>query len=343
MVYDDPPTHTVYRRALNPTLSRETVQTVLVPRVDHWTDVFIDRVIEAGECDLMYDIAVPIPTAVTLEWLGLEDQEEWWMVGDAWHNIFSRAQASPHFQKAFETISWFDTRISDELTARRANPRDDVLSQIVAIEIDGRPIPHDDAVSIVRILIGAGVDTTTTLLGAAFVHLHYYPEDRRRLMHEPELMASATEEFLRRYPPTRTMFRTCVKETVLGDVAIQPGEHVLTSILAANMQDDTFPDPLAFVPDRTPNRHLSFGMGVHKCLGMHLARAEFIQIMHQVLARMPDYAVREDELVDYSRQGTMTGWITAPATFTPGPRKLGLDDTTRAAAGVATLFNNRVD
>jgi cytochrome P450 len=219
-------------------------------------------------------------------------------------------------------IAWYDTRISDELKNRREDPRGDVLSQIAALQIDGKPIPHDDAVSIVRIMIGAGTDTTTTLLGSAFVHLHYHANDRLHLTQEPELWDSATEEFLRRYNPTRTLFRTCVKETQLGEFTIKPGEHVLASLMAANLDDDVFADPLTFDPDRTPNRHLGFGIGVHRCVGMHLARAEFIHVMKEVLGRLGDYSLVEDELVDYARQGTMTGWITAPATFTPGERKL---------------------
>jgi cytochrome P450 len=332
MVYDDPPVHTVYRRALNPTLSREAVRTAVQPRIEYWTDVFIDRVIESGRCDLMYDIAVPIPTAVMMEWLGFTDPnaDRWWKIGDAWHNIFSRAPGTPRWTEAAEMIAWYDTRISDELNERREAPRDDVLSQIVALEIDGEPIPHEDAVSIVRIMIGAGTDTTTTLLGSAFVHLHYHSEDRERLAGDSELWEGATEEFLRRYNPTRTLFRTCVKETELGGFTIKPGEHVLASLMAANLDDHVFADPLAFDPERAPNRHLGFGIGVHRCVGMHLARAEFIHVMKEVLARLPDYSLLEDELVDYARQGTMTGWITAPATFTPGARKLPASEAAAA-------------
>jgi cytochrome P450 len=272
---------------------------------------------------------VPIPTAVTLEWLGFEDPDEWWKIGDAWHNLFSRSRTGPHFQRAGETIAWFDTRIAEELEARRENPRDDVLTHVLAIEINGEPLSQEDAVGLVRILIGAGTDTTTTLLGSAFVHLHFNPADRRRLVDEPDLMESATEEFLRRYPPTRTLYRTCVQDTDVDGFTIKAGEQVLASILAANLADDKFEDPVAFVPDRAPNRHLSFGMGVHKCLGMHLARAEFIHIMKAVLDRMPDFALVEDEISDYVTQATMMGWRTVPATFTPATKQLRDDEATR--------------
>lgn len=326
MVYDDPPVHAAYRRALNPLLSREAVEEEMVPRIRYWTDVFLDRVIESGRCDLMYDLAVPIPAAVTLEWLGFEDPDEWFRIGDAWHNFFSRSRTGPHFQQAGETIIGFDARIAEELAARREQPRDDIMSRIVEIEIDGAPLSEEDAVGLVRILIGAGTDTTTTLLGSAFVHLHFNPDDRRRLMDEPELLESATEEFLRRYPPARTVFRTCVQDSEMDGFTIKAGDQIVASILGGNLEDEQFENPDAFIPDRSPNRHLSFGMGVHRCLGMHLGRAEFINVMEAVFERIPDFAVLEDEISDYVTQATMMGWRTVPATFTPGTRKLPADE-----------------
>ncbi len=320
MVDFDPPEHTAYRRALNPVLSQDAVDERLVPRIEYWADVLIDQIIERGEVDLMYDLAVPIPTAVTLEWLGWEQRDEWWPIGEAWHDLMGRGLTDPRFVRASEVVAWFDGRIAEELAARRAEPRDDVISHIAAIEIDGAVIPEKDQISLVRILVGAGVDTTTSLIGSALVHLSYHPEDRRRLREDPELWPTATEEFLRRYTPARTVARTCVAETELEGVTIRPGERVLAALSAGNQDADEFESPLTCVLDRGRNRHLSFGSGVHRCLGMHLARAEFAIVVRRVIERMPDYVVREDGLVEYARQSNITGWMTGPATFTPGPR-----------------------
>lgn len=316
----DPPKHTAYRRIMNSTLSREVVEQVLKPRVEYWTNVFIDRVIESGRCDLVYDLAVAIPTAVTMEWLGWDQQDEWWPIGKAWHDLMARPLGDERFNHAAEIVAWFDTRITEELANRRESPRDDTLSYIATMKIDGELIPEHHGISLVRLLVGAGVDTTTSLIGSALVHLHFHPDDRQRLTEDPELWTLATEEFLRRYPPARTLARTCVKETELEGRIIQPGDHVLAAISSANQDDRMFDQPLRFEADRTPNRHLSFGSGVHMCLGMHLARAEFEVVVRQILARMPDYRVLEDELVDYSRQSSITGWMKAPTEFTPGQK-----------------------
>jgi cytochrome P450 len=318
----DPPKHTAYRRAMNPVLSREAVQMQLKPRIAHWTDVFIDRIIEAGHCDLVYDIAVAIPTAVTMEWLGWSNQDDWWKFGKAWHDLMGRPLGDPGFIHASEVIAGFDTSIAEELADRRSKPRGDALSHVANLEIEGERIAENDAISLVRLLVGAGVDTTTSLIGSALVHLHFYPDDRRRLSEKPELWATATEEFLRRYSPIRTVMRTCVQETELGECPVKPGEHVLAGISSANLDANAFPEPLRFDLERTPNRHVSFGTGVHMCLGMHLARAEFEIVLRRVLERIPDYRIAEDELIEYSRQSSVSGWMTAPANFTPGRKIL---------------------
>src|SRR5215475_8575978 len=177
----DPPQHTAYRRALNKLLSREVVQEQLKPRIEHWTDVFIDRVIESGRCDVVYDIAMAIPTAVTMEWLGWSEQDEWWRFGQAWHDLMGCPIGDAGFIRASEIIAGFDARIAEELAACRAAPRGDALSYIARMEVEGKTIPEDEAISLVRLLVGAGVDTTTSLIGSALVHLHFYPDDRRRL------------------------------------------------------------------------------------------------------------------------------------------------------------------
>ncbi|OBH08728.1 cytochrome P450 [Mycobacterium sp. E1747] len=316
----DPPMHTAYRRIMNATLSKEVVHESLRPRIEHWANVFVDRVIESGRCDLVYDLAVTVPAAVTMEWLGWDKEDEWWPIGKAWHDLMSRPLGDAGFEDAAQVVAWFDTRITEELAKRREDPRDDTLSHVANMTIDGEPIPENHGISLVRLLVGAGVDTTTSLIGSALVHLHFHPGDRLRLTNEPELWTLATEEFLRRYSPVRTVARTCVKETELGGCVIKPGDRVLASPGSANQDGSVFREPLRFEVDRAPNRHLGFGSGVHMCLGMHLARVEFEIVVRQVLARMPDYRVLEDELIDYSRQSVFTGWMKVPALFTPGAK-----------------------
>lgn len=318
MIHDDPPVHTPYRRAFSPDLSKQIVNEKLASRVEYWTDVFIDRVIETGTCDAVYDLAVAIPTAVTMEWLGWDNQDEWWLLGKAWHDMQGRPVDSAAWAWGAETVVKFDERIREELEQRRNAPRDDEMSRVVNAEINGEPMSLDDAVGIVRILVGAGVDTTTSLIGSAVVHLHFNPEDKRRLMENPELWKSATEEFLRRYPPSRALVRTCKTETEMDGCPIKPGELIYAPITSANQDRNVFADPFTFNMERSPNPHLSFGAGVHKCIGMHLARAEFEIVLRKMMERMPDFRVVEEELLEYARQSTINGWMKAPVMFTPG-------------------------
>ena len=284
--------------------------------------MFIDRVIEQGECDAVYNFGVAIPTAVTMEWLGWDDKNEWWLLGKAWHDLQGRPLDTEAYASGAHTVVNFDKRIREELEKRREEPRDDEMCRIVAMEINGAPIPIDDAVRLVRVLIGAGVDTTTSSIGSALVHMHFHPEVRQRLLDNPELWPAAVEEFLRRYPPARALVRTCAQEIELDGCVIKPGELIYAPITSANQDRNVFTSPLTFDMDRENNPHLSFGTGVHMCVGMHLARAEVEIVLRRVVERLPDYRIVEEGLLEYARQSTINGWMKAPMIFTPGKRLL---------------------
>jgi cytochrome P450 len=117
-----------------------------------------------------------------------------------------------------------------------------------------------------------------------------------------------------------------VQETVLSDCTIKPGDRVMAPLCAGNLDPEAFPNPLRLTLERDAKRHLSFGSGVHRCVGMHLARAEFHHVLGEVLRRMPDYRLAEDQLIEYSRQSSTSGWMKAPAAFTPGSRALPQDE-----------------
>jgi cytochrome P450 len=168
------------------------------------------------------------------------------------------------------------------------------MTRIAHHEVDGELLSVDDATSIVLLTIGGGVDTTTALTSAAFVHLGRYDDDRKRLIADPSLIDSATEEFLRVYPPARTHARTVAHDAEFGGCEMHAGERVLLSEISANRDDRSFPDPDRFIIDRFPNRHVSFGVGIHRCPGSHLARLEFKTMIRRVLDRLPDFVLDED-------------------------------------------------
>jgi cytochrome P450 len=231
-----------------------------------------------------------------------------------------------------DTITWLDERISEQLHERRRDPRQDPLTELALMEVDGEPIPHRRAVTIARVLIAAGIDTTGSAIGSSLVHMHFHPELRERLQREPELWPVATEEFIRRFTPARYMARTCTRDMEFSGVEFKAGDRVFASLTSANQDEGAFERPLDVSFDRESDRHMSFGMGVHRCLGMHLARAEFTHVVSQTLKRIPDYVVDDDQLVLYSRQSDVTGWMQAPATFTPGARVLPATEPGRMGA-----------
>jgi cytochrome P450 len=251
---------------------------------------------------------------VVMEWLGWPE-DEWVLAASTFHEMARHEWFSAGFVDAGRRFGWLAGRIREEVADRRAAPRDDVLSTIATAVVGDEVISAPDAEAIVLLLIGGGVDTTTALTSAALVHLGRDLDLRARLIDEPDLLATATEEFLRVYPPSRTHARTVTRDVELGGCRLRAGDRVLLGEASACHDAREFADADRFVADRAPNRHLAFGVGIHRCVGAHLARVEFAEIVTAVLERMPDY--RLGEVVEYPNWAAIGGWAAIPVTCTP--------------------------
>jgi cytochrome P450 len=311
----DPPRWYGYRRSLSRILSPQASER-LRARARFWTAHHLDQIVERGECDFVHDLTCPVPAAVTLEWMGFP-RDEWSTFSDAFHGVSAYPAGSPEHRKASEAYAPVMARIADELRDRVASPRDDALTAIAHHEIDGERISESVALSIAFLTTAGGVDTTTSLTGAALLHLSRHPDDRERLRDEPELLDLATEEFLRYYPPARAHARVVAVDTVFEGVEMKQGERVCLSEAAAGRDEAEFERADEFVIDRNPNRHLSFGVGIHRCPGSHLARVEFSEMITAVLRRMPDYEIALADVEEYPDWAMVGGWQRMPATFTP--------------------------
>lgn len=314
----DPPDWYPVRRVLSELLAPRAAAR-LRPRAEYWTARCIDQFIEAGACEFTHDLSVPLPGAVTLEWLGFP-QDDWRMITDAFHDVAAYSRGTSEHRAAQAEFANVMVRIREEVERRERSPRDDAMSAITHHEIDGERLPRETAESIVFMTVGGGVDTTTALIGAALLHLSQAPADKRRLLDEPGLLVTATEEFLRVYPPARTHARTVTEDFEFEGCPMRKGDRVLLSEVSAGRDERAFPSADRFVIDRNPNRHLSFGVGIHRCVGSHLARIEFAEVITQVLARLPDFEIDVDSVVEYPNWASIGGWAELPATFTPGPR-----------------------
>jgi cytochrome P450 len=224
----------------------------------------------------------------------------------------------PEFQAAIARTPEMIAEVKEVVGVRRRHPADDLISSLVTLEIDGRTMTDDELVAVIWNLIGGGVDTTTSLTSLALLHLSDEPQLRQRLAQDDDLLAAACEEYLRWTSVNEVLSRTCTRDTVLGGQDIRRGEFVMMSWLAADRDPAVFPDPDAVDIDRSPNPHLAFGVGPHRCIGLHVARVMFEVMLREVLARIPDYVVDHDATTYYQGNVKLHGVVAMPVTFSPG-------------------------
>jgi cytochrome P450 len=314
----DPPAHTPVRRMLN-AVSSPAAAAAMMPRIRHWVTRHIDAVIESGACDFAYDIASPVPAHITFEWLGLPLKHAK-AASEAFHDMLGYPPGHERFTASITKRADVYRVLEETVAARRAHPLDDTISYFTQYEIDGAPLPNRAIVELCVTLVGGGLDSTASLTTSALAHLHHDRALRKRLTDEPELLVPATEEFLRFYPPFATTARTARTDTKLRGCPISAGDRVLVSRVSANHDPEAFDEPERFVVERFPNRHVSFGLGVHRCSGSHLARLMFQEMMRQILTRITDYEIDEQAMTRYPDRGFAQGWLTLPARFAPSAR-----------------------
>jgi cytochrome P450 len=211
----------------------------------------------------------------------------------------------------------------------RNNPRPGVVNALVEMRIDDKPAPDLEILGNLGLVIGGGFDTTTALTAHSLEWLSENPDQRERLRHNRDtLLDSATEEFLRYFTPAPGDGRTFSDDVEIAGSQFKEGERLWISWAMANRDASVFPEPDKIVLDRKGNRHFSFGIGVHRCIGSNVARTVFKSMLTAVLERMPDYHCDPDGAVHYETIGVIQGMRKLPATFTPGP-KVGaaLDET----------------
>lgn len=313
----DGPYHFALRRALNPLLSPQAVEE-LVPTMAQTATWFMDQRIGDGVMDLVADFTSTVPAVLTLKMLGLPC-ENWRYYAEFFHSTKVHPIASKEYQEAAALTPVIMAGLAEFAAARRAAPADDITSYLVRLEIDGEPLSDERVLAILWNLVAGGLDTTTSLTSWALHYLAGHDEARRLLIERPDLYATATEEFLRYFSVNQTLARTVVRDVELGGQTLRKGDPLLVSWLAANHDPAQFERPDEVVLDRADNRHLAFGLGPHRCIGSHLARAMFQVMLREVLTRIPDYQVDFGGVVQYLGNPAMTGLLTLPATFTPGP------------------------
>ena len=314
------PVHQALRRSINPFLVPAAIAR-LEPLMEATATWFLDQRIETGSLDLVLDFANPVPAILTMELVGLP-RDGWQHYAETFHGTVAYGHGAPERDRALANIPAMLAELSDEVADRRRAPRDDLLTELVELELeaeDGRRLSDDELASVLWNLIGGGLDTTTSLTSLSLYHLDEHPDLRRRLVDEPELLGVATEEFLRYTSVNETLTRTVTCPAELGGQELGRGDHLMLSWLSANRDERVFDRPDEVVLDREVNPHLAFGVGPHRCIGLHMARTMFQVLVRQVLTRIPDYRIDREATVFYAGNPELNGVVRMPATFTPGP------------------------
>ncbi|MFZ2173635.1 MAG: cytochrome P450 [Rhodococcus sp. (in: high G+C Gram-positive bacteria)] len=323
----DDPEHREFRAVLNPFLSPAAIKK-WIPLIDEVIRASLDEKIESGKIDFIDDLANIAPAVITLAMLGIP-VEKWKLYCEPAHAAMYTPPDSPDVHRVAELHRNMGLDLMATLHEIRNNPRPGMISAIAQATINGETPDDLELLGVLSLVIGGGFDTTTALTSHALEWLSQNPDQREFLSTERDsVLDSATEEFLRFFCPTPGDGRTFSADGELNGIQFKEGERLWLSWAMANRDPKLFEDPNNVDLERTGNRHFSFGLGVHRCIGSNLARTVFKRTLLAVLDRMPDFVCDPEGTVHYDSIGVIQGMRHLPATFTPGPRiGAGLDET----------------
>ena len=259
-------------------------------RVDELAAIYVDKLVEKGpECDFVQEVAVNYPLYVILSLLGLPESDFPRMLkltqemfgGD--DSEFQRGGGVEDIQAVLLDFFMYFSALTQ---SRREHPTEDLSSAIANAKIDGQPLSDMDTLSYYVIVASAGHDTTSAAISGGLLAMIENQDELKRLRDDMSLMPLATEEIIRWVVPVKEFMRTAQADTSVRGVPIAKGESVLLSYVSANRDADVFTDPFRFDVGRDPNKHLSFGHGVHFCLGAALARMEINSFFTALLPRL---------------------------------------------------------
>jgi cytochrome P450 len=305
----DPPAHKPFKQLILPFFTPTAVDSYCQFTED-LAHQLIDRIIDKGEGDAAEDFAQQIPPRVIAQMLGIDpsrgdDFTEWT------RGVIEIGQTDPEARRKYRAI--IRDFFAEMITERRAQPGDDMISRLIAAEVEGEPLTDHTIQGVCFLLLVAGIDTTWSSIGSSLWHFAGHPEDRRRLAADAELFPTAIEEMLRFYAPVM-MARKVTSHVEMGDKVLCPGDKMILNFPAGNRDPEIFDRPDEVVLDRERNRHVAFGPGIHRCAGSNLARMEMDVALRVWFERIPEFELSNPDAATWAG-GQVRGPRSVPVRF----------------------------
>jgi pimeloyl-[acyl-carrier protein] synthase len=292
----DPPVHTRLRRLVSKAFTPSRVRE-LEGRIRDITNDLLDRSAREKELEAMAEFANPLPVIVIAELLGVSpsDHERFKQWSNDLIGSFGRDLATGPSAEGIAAKEALRNYLARAIDERRAKPTDDLVGALVTARDENDALTEDELLAFVVLLLLGGNETSTNLIGNGLLALARHPEQQQRLRQDPGLLPKAVEEMLRYDPPVQMTVRTSIGATEVGGTEIPPNSLLFVLIAAANRDPAKFPNPEVFDTARDPNEHLSFGGGVHFCLGAPLTRLEGAIAIESVLNRYSRLSLADSE------------------------------------------------
>ena len=300
-ISSDPPFHQIARRLILPAFAPGPVRQ-LEPMVRALCRRLLDDMADREVVNAGTEYAQHIPPAVISRMLGFPDADEA-RFREFVHVVLEGVNHP--IEERIEEFAPIEAYFDEQIEDHRLHPRDDLTSYLLNVEIAGQKLAVEHVRGTMVLILVAGIDTTWSAIGSSLWHLASHPDDLARLVGEPDLMPIAVEEFLRYYAPV-TMARLVKQDAELLGCPMKQDDWVLLGFPAANRDPSVFPDADQFVIDRLENRHLAFGLGIHRCAGSNLARMELRVAIEEFIARFPRFTLEDAAAVTWS-QGQVRG------------------------------------
>ncbi len=322
-IFSDPPVHTKLRGLISRAFTPRTVAG-LEPQIRRLSRELLESVVGRREMDLAAEYAGILPMKVIAEMIGIPAAD--WPRFKRWSDsilkisyarLDEETKAAVHIE--FQAVTQeIDGYLAEMIAQRQRQPADDLLTHLVQAEIEGQRLSQTDILGFFQLLLVGGQETTANLISNAMLCFVEHPDQLARLRELPELLPSAIEEVLRYRAPLQWLMRTPAREIEVHAQTLKPGELILPVIGSANRDERQFPSAARFDIARSPNPHLSFGLGIHACLGAPLARLEARIALTDLLAAFREFSFADDKPWPPRQALNVLGPASLPLRFTRG-------------------------